>query len=185
MRGKRLEMPSRCYKAGSRAVYGGRSAAGLVGEARGPIRERGSALRLRAGGPARPHLPHRSAFVPVPHRAVGRGQDLAAAAAVPVAAADARAHHAVRPRHRHAEQGCALDAAAAHRHRVPGFPAARSHDDLRERRAAAAGDRARGSKLSATRSWSCCTGSGSASACERCRRCSRAARSSARRSRAR
>ena len=82
------------------------------------------------------------------------------------------------------EQGCAGDAAAAHRHRVPGFSPARPHDHLRERRAAVARDRPERGELIATRWWSCCTGSGSASACGRCRRSCPAARSSAPPSRA-
>ena len=81
--------------------------------------------------------PHSFQFLTGPVR---RRQDLAAAPAVPLAQADARADHPVRPRRRHAVEGRCGDAAPAHRHRVPGFPPARSHDDLRERRAAAARD---------------------------------------------
>src|SRR5208283_5710590 len=50
----------------------------FFGEGRGPIRERRLALRPGAGGPARPHVPDRAAFLPVSHRPVRRRQDLAA-----------------------------------------------------------------------------------------------------------
>src|ERR1700694_819372 len=56
-----------------------RRGVGLIGEGRGPIRARGSALWPWSLGAARPHLPHRPAFVPVPHRPLGRRQDLAVA----------------------------------------------------------------------------------------------------------
>src|SRR4051794_41196697 len=49
----------------------------------GSIRECRAALWAGAGGPARPLVPHRAAFLPVSHRAVRRRQDLAFAAAVP------------------------------------------------------------------------------------------------------
>src|SRR5258708_1851829 len=63
----------------------------LIGEGRGPIRECRAAVRPWAGGPARPLVPHRAPFLPVPHRSVRRRQELAAAPAVSLAQADARA----------------------------------------------------------------------------------------------
>src|SRR5580765_1939656 len=52
-----------------------RKPAAVLGEARGPIRKCGRALWTGAGGPARPQLPDRAAFLPVPDRAFGGGQD--------------------------------------------------------------------------------------------------------------
>ncbi len=120
-----IRAPKSARPAANRASSGRRN---LIGDGSGPIRKCGLALRHGAGGPARPHVPHRAAFLPVSHRPLGRRQDLAAAAAVPVAQADARADHPVRPRRRHPVEGRGGDAAPAHRHRVPGFPAARPHD---------------------------------------------------------
>src|ERR1035437_5880105 len=55
---------------------------------------------------------------------------LAPAPAVPPAQADAWPDPPVRPRRRHPVEGRGGDAAPPHRHRVPGFPPARSHDHL-------------------------------------------------------
>src|SRR5262245_47109771 len=90
----------------------------VSGAGRGTIRKRRSALRAGTGGPARPHVSHRSALVPVPDRPLGRREDLAAAAPVPLAQADARTDHAVRPRRRDPRQRRARDLAAAYRRRV-------------------------------------------------------------------
>jgi len=59
-------------------------------QARGAIRACGSALRAWSRGAARSYLPHRSAFVSVPHRTLRRGQELVAAPTFPRAAADPR-----------------------------------------------------------------------------------------------
>src|SRR6516225_12160690 len=89
---------SRCYKAGSRQAATRRSrrtARALWGEASGPVRARRIALWRRARGPAGSYVSHGFAFVSVPHRPLGRRQDLAFASVVPLAAAHAGARHAV------------------------------------------------------------------------------------------
>src|SRR6185312_16486763 len=78
----------------------------------GPIRERRVALRSGTRGLARPVVSHRPALFPVPYRAIGGRQDLAAAAAVSVAAADPRADHPVRPRRRDLVEGCCRNTAS-------------------------------------------------------------------------
>src|SRR4051794_33350123 len=64
----------------------------------GSVRKCRFAVRARPGDSARPVVPDPGAFVPVPHRPLGRRQDLAAAAIVPVDAADAGPGQPVRPR---------------------------------------------------------------------------------------
>src|ERR1700675_293717 len=64
----------------------------------GSVRKCRIALRAWPGDSARPLFPDPGPFLPVPHRAVRRGQDLAVEAAVPVAAADPRPGQSVRPR---------------------------------------------------------------------------------------
>ena len=109
------------------------------GRQRDPLRECRPAIWNGAGDPPRHLLPYPRALVPVPERAVRRRQDDAAQAAVPVAQADARPDHHLRQGPlAHLAPGTAADA-PPHRRGVPGFPPARPHDDLRERRAAAAG----------------------------------------------
>src|SRR5262249_17289522 len=96
----------------------------------GPIRECGLTLWAWTGGPTRPHVPHRAAFLPVSDRPVRRGQDVAAATLVPVTEADARVDHTIRPCRRNIVRRCGRYIAPAHRHCFPGFPPARPHDDL-------------------------------------------------------
>src|SRR6478736_7550166 len=62
----------------------------------GSVRKCRFALRARPGDFARPFFPDSGALLPVPDRTIGCGQDLAAAALVPVAAADPRPGQSVR-----------------------------------------------------------------------------------------
>src|SRR5262245_21857663 len=84
--------------AGIKRIGADRSAprVAVLGEIRGPIRKCWLALRTGARGLARPQLPHRAAFVPVPDRALRRRQNLADAPPVSVAAADPRADYPIR-----------------------------------------------------------------------------------------
>src|SRR6187399_1320031 len=63
----------------------------------GSVRKCRIALRARPGDSARPQFPDPRPFLPVPDRPVRCRQDLAAAAVVPVAAADPRPGQSVRP----------------------------------------------------------------------------------------
>src|SRR5580658_1531918 len=58
------------------------------GAALGSVRKCRIALRARPGDFARPQFPDSRPFLPVPHRALRRRQDVAPEAVVPVAAAD-------------------------------------------------------------------------------------------------
>ena len=96
----------------------------------GPIRERGITLWLGARGSARPHVPDRSAFFPISHRSLRRGEDVPPAPVIPVYAANPRIDHPVRSRRRDSFTRCGCDVAAAHWHRFSGFSSSRPHDDL-------------------------------------------------------
>src|ERR1700686_1147050 len=72
------------------AVAGFRSRPTSNGAELGSVRKCRTALRAPPGDSARPQFPDSRPFLPVPHRPVRRRQDLAAAAIVPVAAADRR-----------------------------------------------------------------------------------------------
>ncbi len=150
---------------------------GWIGDS---VRECRAEIRAGAGGSPRRQLPHRLGLVPVRDRPVGRGQNVAAAAALPVAQADARQRAHLRPRRGHRAAQPHSRHAPPHRHRVPGFPPARPPDHLRERRPAAAGWRApTKSSYRARRAASCWNGWGWATRCGSTRRCFPAARSSA------
>ncbi len=128
------------------------------GAGRGPVRKCRLALRARPRGTARPvSFDASAALLPVPHRALRRGQDDAAAPVVPVAAADAAASVTMFGQDTsRLEQGRHRRAAPAHRHRAAGFPPARSHDDLRERRAAVPRAGPRRNRATGARSPICC-----------------------------
>src|SRR6201996_4441469 len=71
----------------------------------GSVRKCWIALRARPGDFARPQFHDSRAFLPVSHRTIRRRQDLAAAAVVPVAAADPGPGQPVRSRRLAARQG--------------------------------------------------------------------------------
>src|SRR3984957_9697268 len=78
-------------------VSGSRSFPGALsnGAELGSVRKCRFALRARPGDFARPEFHDSRALVSIPHRALRRRQDLAAAAVVPVAAADPRPRQSV------------------------------------------------------------------------------------------
>src|SRR5450631_4437038 len=83
----------------------------------GSVRKCRLALRAWPGDSARPQFPDPRPLLPVPYRALGRRQDLAAAAVVSVAAADPGPRQSVRPGRVAARQGSDRRPAQADRHR--------------------------------------------------------------------
>ena len=120
-----------------------------------------------------------------PHRRERRGQDLAAQAALPRAAADARHDPAVRRGRGDAAARPPARLPPADRRGVPGFPAGPAPVGVRQRRAAAARRGRARERDRRSRCARCSPGSASPTAPRRGRRRCRAASSSASRSRAR
>src|SRR5262249_57887857 len=78
---------------------------GLRRTAGDPVRECRVALWVWPGGAARPQFWDQWAILPVPHRSLGRRQNLAAAAHAAVAATEPRPDQHVRTGYGQAEQG--------------------------------------------------------------------------------